>query len=359
MSLASRTPVSIRETDFLQMLQFARAIQSLQYNACYANLLEDELPPTARLIPDWPAMLMGFDFHLTPHGPRLIEINNNAGGLFVGASSSREGPWIPQPPHEELRGSLEQRLLGMFAPAWHTIVIMDENVREQFMFPEMEAYARLLNEHGRRCWVASPEELALTDSALSFRGKHVDAIYNRHTDFYLQTPELAHVRRAFLTGTVDLNPYPRSYALVGDKRRMVDWWREGWLEQCVSPETVSLVRGLTPETHRLDEVDAQWAWQHRKSLVFKPAARHGGKGVLLGRSISRKRFELLNPQETIVQQFVPPSQVELEGRRLKLDVRLFMHGSNLIAIAGRVWLGQVTNFRQPGTGWVALSVDAE
>ena len=27
------------------------------------------------------ALLLGFDFHITPEGPRLIEINTNAGGL--------------------------------------------------------------------------------------------------------------------------------------------------------------------------------------------------------------------------------------------------------------------------------------
>ncbi len=357
MSLASRNPVGIRETDFLEMLRFARVVQSLQHNEDYVRQLEDRIPAAARLDPDWPSMLMGFDFHLTPQGPRLIEINNNAGGLFVGTSSSGEDQWIPQPSHEELQGSLQQRLLDMFAPDWHRIAIMDENVREQFMFPEMQAYARLLNAHGRRCWLVSPEELELSGSEIRFRGERVDAIYNRHTDFYLESPALRHVRSAFLAGAVALNPYPRSYALVGDKRRMVDWWREGWLEQCLPSKMVALVRRLTPETHRLDEVDKQWVWHHRKRFVFKPAARHGGKGVLLGRSMSRRRFDMLDPHETIVQQYVPPSRVEIEGRLLKLDVRLFMHGTRLIALAGRVWLGQVTNFRVAGTGWVSLSLD--
>lgn len=27
------------------------------------------------------ALLLGFDFHISPEGPRLIEINTNAGGL--------------------------------------------------------------------------------------------------------------------------------------------------------------------------------------------------------------------------------------------------------------------------------------
>ena len=45
-------------------------------------MLNKELP--------YGAFMMGFDFHLTESGPRLIEINTNAGGLAtVIALSSR------------------------------------------------------------------------------------------------------------------------------------------------------------------------------------------------------------------------------------------------------------------------------
>jgi len=59
----------------------------------------------------------------------------------------------------------------------------------------------------------------------------------------------------------------------------------------------------------------------------------------------------------VMQQFVPPSEVEIDGATFKLDVRLYMHGARLIALAGRVWRGQLTNFREPGSGWVSLAVD--
>lgn len=29
---------------------------------------------------------MGYDFHVTPEGPKLIEINTNAGGAFLNAA---------------------------------------------------------------------------------------------------------------------------------------------------------------------------------------------------------------------------------------------------------------------------------
>jgi len=356
-SLASETPVPISRTDFNAMLRFSQAVLRLKDNNTYLTQLCEQLPSAAHIQTGWPSVLMGFDFHLTDNGPKLIEINNNAGGLYIG-----DDRWLPQPEIVELDGSLEQRLMAMFPPEWAAIAIMDEDVTGQFMYPEMRAYADLLRKNGRKVMVVSPDDLQVHDNGLSCDGIPLDAIYNRHTDFYLEGADVTHIRRAYEQGQVVVNPHPRSYALIGDKSRMVDWWREGVLETCVDDNAVKLIRSVTPETHRLCEIDRDQAWAERKQWVFKPAARHGGKGVLLGKAMSRKRFDGLDISETIVQRLVPASEVDVEGldgeqNRMKLDIRLYMHGENLIALAGRAWRGQVTNFRQPGSGWVALSID--
>jgi len=111
-----------------------------------------------------------------------------------------------------------------------------------------------------------------------------------------------------------------------------------------------------PECRILGEVEPDRIWAERKRWVFKPAARHGGKGVVLGKAMSRRRFAALNPEDTIIQRYVPPSEVTLAGERFKLDVRLYAQGDRLIAVAARVWRGQVTNFRTPGSGWAPLDV---
>ncbi len=334
------------------MLRFSRTVIQLKDNPAYLSALADALPETARIATAWPSVLMGFDFHLTSEGPKLIEINNNAGGLYIG-----DDRWLPQTEIPELHGSLEQRLVDMFHSDWKTIAIMDEDVTRQFMYPEMQAYAQLLGSRGRRVMVVSPEDLQADAHGLSCDGAHIDAIYNRHTDFYLEGADVAHIRRAYEQQQVVLNPHPRSYALVGDKTRMVDWWRDGLLDACIDQERVTLIRAVTPITRRMQDVDLSQAWSERRQWVFKPAARHGGKGVLLGKSMSRKRFDGLDVADTIMQQLVPPSEIDIGGGRMKLDIRLYMHGETLIALAGRVWRGQVTNFRQPGSGWVPLRVD--
>ncbi len=357
-SLASEIPVSVSRYEFDTMLSFSRTVFRLKDNAAYLSRLSERLPHTAQIQSEWPSVLMGFDFHLTPDGPKLIEINNNAGGLYIG-----EGRWMPQPDIPELYGHLEPRLVEMFRAEWATIAIMDENVTGQFMYPEMLAYADLLRKDGRQVFVISPEQLQLRDDGLVYDGVRVDVIYNRHTDFYLEGDDVAHIRRAYERGLVAINPHPRSYALIGDKSRMVDWWREGLLEQCVDQDVAEQIRSVTPETHQLSELDADKAWSDRKHWVFKPAARHGGKGVLLGKAMSRKRYNALDIADTIVQRMIPASEVDVEGtngekNRMKLDIRLYMHGEKLIALAGRVWLGQVTNFRQAGSGWVPIGITA-
>lgn len=353
-SLASEAPVTITSADFEIMLNFSRAVFRLKDNPAYLSALVDAFPEAAHIRTQWPSVLMGFDFHLTADGPKLIEINNNAGGLYIGA-----GRWLPQPLLAEagFGHSLEQRLLGMFPDEWVSIAIMDEDVRNQFMYPEMCAYADLLRKAGHKVWVCSPEELQLAEHGLLIEGERIDAIYNRHTDFYLEGSSLQHVRTAYERGQVVLNPHPRSYALIGDKSRMADWWEPGLLESCVGPDEVARIRAVTPETRRMDILDADQLWAERSQWVFKPAARHGGKGVVIGKGISRKRYESLDAAETIIQSLVPASEVDVEGRRMKLDLRLFMHGQELIAVAGRVWSGQLTNFREPGSGWVSLSIE--
>ncbi len=350
MTLATDVPVPVSSRDFQAMLGFARNIDALQYNPEYIAALQDKLPQAVKIEPKYPPMLMGYDFHLTEEGPKLIEINNNAGGLW-----EKDDGWIPQPDIPELEGRLEQRLLRMFDAAWRHIVIMDEDIKNQYMLPEMQAYAELLRQDGRKVALLSPEDIDAQHDGLYESGARVDMIYNRHTDFYLETKPMQHIRKAYMQSQVALNPYPRSYALIGDKNRMVDWWREGFLS-FLPQDTRQMIQRIVPQTLVLAEVDEAWAWQQRKGWVFKPAARHGGKGVLLGKSMSRKRFDALDKASTVMQALVPASQIELDGQKFKFDMRLYMHGDKLIALAGRAWRGQITNFQDSGSGWTPISI---
>ena len=75
-SLASTTPVVVSTVDFQRMLNFSRTVFRLKDNAAYLSALTTSLPEAAHIPSAWPSVLMGYDFHLTPDGPKLIEINN-------------------------------------------------------------------------------------------------------------------------------------------------------------------------------------------------------------------------------------------------------------------------------------------
>ncbi len=333
------------------MRSFVRAMWRLRQNPDYLAALQHELPQAASIEPDIPSVLMGYDFHLTPDGPKLIEINNNAGGLYID-----DGRWLPQPGLTEWHEPLTARLCSMFPAAWRHIAIMDEDVTRQYMYPEMLAYAELLDNEGRKVFVVCPEAISIRPDGLYVEDVRLDAIYNRHTDFYLEHPDLAHIRKAYEANLVQLNPHPRSYALLGDKGRMVNWWTEGFLDTFLPREDVRFIRHIVPESRRLKHVSPDTIWHERKQWVFKPAARHGGKGVVLGKAMSRKRFATLVPEETILQRYVPPCIANLEGAEFKLDIRLYTKASRLLAVAGRIWQGQMANFRTEGSGWVSLSI---
>ena len=109
MSQVSKKAVSIKRQAFEKMLRFLKLSNRLCKSKKYHDLLSEFLPVTAISDPN-PSVLMGFDFHLTDDGPKLIEINSNAGGLY----HTGEACWIPQPNLDQLKGNLEQRIFNMF-----------------------------------------------------------------------------------------------------------------------------------------------------------------------------------------------------------------------------------------------------
>ena len=331
-------PVPVSRDALAAMRRTMELLERLARTPGYAEALR--LPDIARFDPGVPSVLMGYDFHLRDGVIALIEVNTNAGGLFW------DGRWLPQPPLWD--APLEERLDAMFPRAWRTIAIMDEELRAQPMLPEMEAYAALFRRFGRRALLVEPQELAAeADGTLARDGVRVDGIYNRCTDFYLETEALAHVRRAYLARRVGLSPHPRAYGLLADKRRFADWTAPGFLERFLAAEDARFLRAVIPETRTVAALDPEALWRERKGLVFKPPASHAGKGVVLGRRITRRRFAEL-PDGALAQRFFAPGELELEGARWRFDVRLYATGGELVAVAARIWRGQVANVREGG-----------
>lgn len=357
-------PASVSSADLRQMLAFMRAIYRLQACPVYRHEVDTELPETALFDPGHDAVMMGYDFHLTPDGPRLIEVNTNAGGAMYAYFAAHPAQIGKCPPP----GPFPRRLLGTFWRDWarfsgkrksrpRRLVIIDENPEAQNLYPEMVCCRGLFIQAGIVCEIVDPSQLEASAEGVLLEGEPVDFIYNRHCDFYLETEEMAGIREAYLNGRVCLSPHPRAYGLLADKRRMVFWSDAGQLKKTtLEAADQELLLEIVPLSRLLQDLDPELAWSERKNFIFKPVGRYGGKGVLAGRSITRKRFAELPGDETLVQAEVPPSMTSGGDEEYKTDYRIFAYRDRAIGIAARLYRGQVTNLQTPGGGFARVEL---
>lgn len=359
----SKLTARLARTDLRQMLALVRLVYRLSRTEGYRQAVFPQLPEVCRFDPGHDALMMGYDFHLTADGPRLIEVNTNAGGGYIAWLSEAQSQG-----HDpiDLSQRIQRRLFATFRQEWHAfsagetalqrVVLVDEEPQEQPLYPELLACRDWLRKQGVSAEIAAPEQLSADRSGVSFEGKKVDLIYNRHCDFFLEQPEMAGLQDAYLAGSVCLSPNPFAYGLLADKRRLALWSDQPALAALgLSATDQQLLLKLVPESRLLVDCDADQVWAERKKLIFKPVTRFGSRGVLMGKSITRKRFAEQDPATTLVQQVVPPSvERDESGQEFKVDLRLFVYRQQLLGIGARLYQGQVTNLRTEGGGFAPV-----
>ncbi|MBD1400624.1 hypothetical protein [Pelovirga terrestris] len=362
----SPTRVDISRHDLKRMHTLARTLFRLSQRTSYQQRVFPEIPEIARFDPGHAALMMGYDFHLGANGPKLIEVNTNAGGAFVAWQSQMRnlqgGDGIP------LSERFQQRLLFSFQREWRDfsrsrqalqcLVLLDEDPPNQPLYPEMVSCRDWLISHGIDARIADPGDLQIDGDGVYHQERKVELIYNRHCDFFLEEDALAPLRAAYLAGSICLSPNPFAYGLLADKRRMILWSDEEVLQQLgLSAARTRLLLEMVPLSRLMGGMDATRLWDERKELIFKPVNKFGGRGVLMGKSITRKRFAELEPDSTLVQQIVPPSQVRSQdGEAFKVDLRLFVFRDHLLGVGARLYQGQLTNLRTPGGGFAPVRI---
>ncbi len=347
-----------------EMVRLMRTLFALSASPAYRERVLPLVPEAARFDPGHDAVMMGYDFHLTEQGPRLIEVNTNAGGGVIACQAQSGASDFSASGQDHFRegflDSFEEELARHGRRSrLRRVAIVDEAPQEQFLYQEMVAYAEWLRSRGVATEVVDPGELQADAEGVRLLGEPVDLVYNRHCDFYLDSSVMAGLRAAYLAGTVCLTPNPFVYGLLADKRRMILWSDPEVLAGLDLPaRSVELLLRTVPRSRLLANIDRDQAWQERKDLVFKPVTRFGSRGVLVGLKISHKRFDELPPEETLVQQLVPPSQMTLEGggEEMKVDFRLFAYRNRLLGVGARLYRGQVTNLRTPGGGYAPVRI---
>lgn len=350
--------------DLRVMIRLVRLLHKLSENRTYQSLLQEQLPITAQINNNHHAVMMGYDFHLSPTGPKLIEVNTNAGGLWLAylCYQPNAGAFTPR-----LGNKLLETFISDYASFRQNsaarpelIVILDEQPETQFLYPEMQVFAQLFRQAGIETAIAAPEDVTTKNAGIYLGNKRIDLIYNRHCDFYLETASMSLVRDAWLNAQVCLSPNPRAYGLLADKRRMIIWSNPELLAELgLNQQEITLLGKTIPQTLPLAAISHTETWNTRKQWVFKPDTGYGSRGVYVGDKLTKSKLAELDPDNTLIQQRISPSLTQIStDLAFKTDFRLFVYRNQILAISARLYQGQVTNLRTENGGFAKIRLVA-
>ncbi|MFZ4535902.1 hypothetical protein [Propionivibrio sp.] len=367
-NLFSDSRIYVAEAHLLFMADLIGVIEQVVAMPAWRERVFSHAPDIARHAPGAAGVFFGYDFHLGAEGPRLIEINTNAGGGLLNAKLLRAQMACCMPAALMSEQTLEESFLAMFREEWRLargdaalkrIAIVDAAPAAQFLAPEFELFRQLFEANGLSAVVADPGDLSFDGERLWCGGLTVDLVYNRLTDFSLDEAENAALRAAYLADAVVLTPNPQGHALYADKRNLVALTDEAWLQEIgVSEAGRQLLKAGIPRTQEVMPEDAASFWDTRKQWFFKPAAGYGGKATYRGDKLTKRVFEEISRGGYVAQALVRPSErrmlVDGVEQDLKLDLRNYVYRGAVQLVSARLYQGQTTNFRTPGGGFAAV-----
>ncbi len=370
--LFSNVPVFLSASAVTEMQGLVGALEATARLAAYQDAVLSWAPDIARRDHGPAGALMGYDFHLGGDGPRLIEVNTNAGGAFLNALLARaqhaccaEMEFPLAPPAR----AFEDAVSRMFEDEWRRqrgggaarrIAIVDDSPEEQYLYPEFVLARRVLAERGVDAVIADAGRLRYDASRLSIDGETIDLVYNRLTDFAFDRPEHAALREAYRDGAVVVTPNPHNHALLADKRNLSLLSDPATLEAWGVEPGVRAYLSAIPRTVLVTSDQADALWKARKNLFFKPTGGHGGKAVYRGDKLTKGVWAEITRGGYVAQVLVRPSErmirVDETPEARKMDVRLYTYDGRVLLVAARLYQGQTTNFRTPGGGFAPVFV---
>ena len=371
--LFAGSPVFISRQHIARMTAVVKAIESVAALDTYQQRVLECVPEIARSEKGPHGVFFGYDFHLTRDGPRLIEVNTNAGGALLLLHLARAQQACCDSVEQFIVGSvpledMEQTFVEMFRQELHAqypgrdlhlVAIVDEDPESQFLSPEFSLFRQMFAEHGIDAVIAGPDQFDLSSGCLRLDGRPVDLIYNRLTDFYLQSDSCAVLRGAYESGAAVFTPGPRMHALYANKRNLTLLSDDAALAELGADEQArATLRAAIPRTEFVTEDNADALWARRKRLYFKPVWGYGSRGTYSGAKLTRKTWAAILDAEYIAQELVPPSEralvVDGAEASMKVDVRCYVYRGEIQLLGARLYRGQTTNFRSYGGGLAAV-----
>lgn len=370
--LFSNVPVFMPATALASMQRMVTAIEAAALLPSYQSTAMTYAPAIAQADRGPLGAFMGYDFHLDDDGPRLIEINTNAGGAVLNSLLARAQRACCADMERGLATALADDFDGavvrMFREEWRLqrgaeplsgiIAIVDDKPGEQYLYPEFVLARKLLQKAGIETVIADASELRYEQGQLLAAGRPIGLVYNRLVDFALERPEHSALRSAYENGAVVLTPNPHNHALFADKRNLTLLSDRATLAAWgLSPALCAELAGV-PRTVVVTPGNAEALWLSRKQLFFKPAGGHGGKAVYRGDKVTRGVWQEIIKGGYVAQEFAAPGErmIRLDGttQARKVDVRLYTYAGHVLITAARLYQGQTTNFRTPGGGFAPV-----
>lgn len=369
---ASR-PVFIARDQLERMARVIEAAETVVETPIYRSAALSWAPDIATFDSGSRGGLLSYDFHLTHAGPQLIEINTNPGGALLNAVLGRaqraccaDAVGLMMAPMGP--GDVERWLVEVFRTEWQlqrgasvlrSIAIVDERPDQQYLYPEFLLFRELLKRHDIEAVICDPGELSTHNERLWHREHPIDFVYNRLTDFSLQSPDHALLKSAYLAGEVVVSPHPRAHALYADKRNLTLLCDAEFLRTTGVADDliVTLLAGI-PHTELMAPGNRETMWANRRRLFFKPAAGFGSKAAYRGDKVTKRVWEEMAAGIYVAQALVAPSERHIADSEavtaLKVDVRNYAYAGAVKLVAARLYQGQTTNFRTPGGGFAPV-----
>jgi hypothetical protein len=362
---------------FANWRRMERVVQAIEQVAALPGWREEALrsaPPIASHTPKGArGVFFGYDFHVEGGNVGLIEINTNAGGALVNTLLARAqrkccASVRQLQPDTAAAEGFESAIVEMFRTEWRLargdeplrcIAIIDESPPSQYLYPEFLLFERLFSRHGIRAIIADPAQVSFDAGVLRCGGEAIDLVYNRLTDFYLEAPDCAALRSAYLQDAVVLTPHPQAHALYADKRRLVILSDQETLLRLGAPDHVrAILRDAVPATTIVTAQNADELWSRRRELFFKPFSGFGSRAAYRGDKLTKRVWLEIAAGGYVAQQLVPPGTRATSASdphaHLKFDLRLFAYAGRAQWTAARLYQGQTTNFRTSGGGFAPV-----
>ncbi len=367
-NLLSNVLVFLSSDDIAHMRGIVEAIEAAARLPGYLNTVLAWAPESAQMDFGPLGAFMGYDFHLDDSGPRLIEVNTNAGGAFINALLAKAQKACCS---EIERGIIamqaedfDTQALNVFTAEWRLqrgtaaprrVAIIDDQPEDQYLYPEFILARQLLRKHDIDAVIGDASALTYEAGKLILDGEEIDLVYNRLVDFSFAETHHAALAAAYKDGAVVVTPNPHNHAIYAAKRNLTLLSDQTWLKAAGLPDELRTRLAGIPKTTLMtpENLDAMWA--DRKNLFFKPLSGHGGKAVYRGDKVTKGVWADIAAGGYVAQSFAAPGQrmINLDGAAVerKMDIRLYTYAGQVLLTAARLYQGQTTNFRTAGGGF--------